>query len=318
MSIEAGYPSAVRHDHSAARRARPRGKWCAGFVVPTHDTYHRYVLTIPTHWSVYRRVRASEYANLGVRLVATDANPTHTAKRKSRVRSGGIDTPEQAAAARGTYDASMYERPSVTVDIVILTMRENRLEVLLVRRRHWPFEGMWAIPGGFVNMRESLDEAARRELQEETGVLDVYIEQLYTFGDPDRDPRTRVITVVYYALARPDQIEFRAADDAADARWFPMHDLPPLAFDHAKILAYTRDRLRGKLEYTTIGYQLLGKEFTLGELQRVYEAILGRPLDKRNFRKKVVSTGIVERAEGVRESRSRRAVLYRFNPNAQS
>jgi 8-oxo-dGTP diphosphatase len=250
--------------------------------------------------------------------VATDTDATQKAKRKSRARAAAIDTPEQAETARRAYDAGTYERPSVSVDVVILTMREHRLEVLLVRRRHWPFEGMWAIPGGFVEIRESLDDAARRELQEETGVRDVYIEQLYTFGDPDRDPRTRVITVVYYALARPDQMRIHAADDAADARWFPMDDLPALAFDHARILAYTRDRLRGKLEYTTIGYQLLGTDFTLGELQRVYEAILGRPLDKRNFRKKVLSTGILERGEAAEPTARRRAVVYRFNPNAQS
>jgi 8-oxo-dGTP diphosphatase len=235
-----------------------------------------------------------------------------------RARAGRIDTSAEAAASRQSYDASKFERPSVTVDVVILTMREHRLEVLLIRRRHWPFEGMWAIPGGFVKMTESLDEAARRELEEETGVRDVYIEQLYTFGDPGRDPRTRVITVVYYALARPDHIKLHAADDAADARWFPMHDRPPLAFDHASILDYTLERLRGKLEYTNIGYQLLGREFSLGELQRVYEAILDRPLDKRNFRKKVLSTGILKRTEeDVGESR-RRAALYRFNPDVQS
>ena len=230
---------------------------------------------------------------------------------------GHIDTPAEAEQRKDTYDPGAYERPSVTVDVVILTVRERRLEVLLIRRRHWPFEGMWAIPGGFVEPNESLEDSARRELQEETGVTDVYLEQLYTFGDPGRDPRTRVITVVYYALLRADQLHPRAGDDAADAQWFPAYEHPPLAFDHDKILDYTRQRLRSKLEYTTIGFQLLAPSFTLSELQEVYEAILNRPLDKRNFRKKVLSTGILQQIPETRKAGQHRpAALYRFNPKA--
>jgi 8-oxo-dGTP diphosphatase len=225
----------------------------------------------------------------------------------------------RAAAARAAYDPSRYERPSVTVDVVILTVRERRLEGLLVKRKRWPFEGMWAIPGGFVEPDESLEDAAKRELREETGVTDVYLEQLYTFGDPGRDPRTRVITVVYYALVRTDWLRIRAADDAADARWFSMYDLPPLAFDHRKILDYTLQRLRGKLEYTSIGFQLLPEEFTLSALQEVYEAIRNRPLEKRNFRKKVLQTAIVEPTGATRrEGRHRPARLYHFRPGAES
>jgi 8-oxo-dGTP diphosphatase len=204
------------------------------------------------------------------------------------------------------------------VDVVILTVHERRLLVLLVRRRHWPHEGQWAVPGGFVNPDESLEDAARRELEEETGVRDLYLEQLYTFGDPGRDPRGRVITVVYYALIRAEGLRVQAADDAADARWFPAYQLPAMAFDHDKILAYTLQRLRGKLEYTTIGFQLLPPEFTLGELQEVYEAILNRRLDKRNFRKKVLTTGILEQTLDVRKAGQHRpAALYRFNPRAE-
>jgi 8-oxo-dGTP diphosphatase len=231
---------------------------------------------------------------------------------------GRVDTPQEAEAARASYDPARYERPSVTVDVVILTVRDRRIEVLLVKRRHWPDEGMWAIPGGFVAMQESLEDAARRELEEETGVRDVYIEQLYTFGDPGRDPRGRVITVVYYALISADELQVRAADDAADAGWFAAYHLPPLAFDHEKILAYTLQRLRGKLEYTAIGFQLLPEEFTLRELQEVYEAILNRRLDKSNFRKKVLSTGILEQTLDVRKvGQHRPAALYRFNPRAE-
>lgn len=231
---------------------------------------------------------------------------------------GAIDTPEQAEVARLAYDASRYERPSVTVDVVILTVRDRQLEVLLVKRRHWPYEGMWAIPGGFVNPDESLEDAARRELEEETGVRDVYLEQLYTFGDPGRDPRGRVITVVYYALIHAEELRVRAADDAADADWFPAYHLPEVAFDHGKIMEYTLQRLRGKLEYTMIGFQLLADEFTLSELQEVYEAIQNRKLDKRNFRKKLLATGILWQTLDVRKvGQHRPAALYRFNPRAE-
>ncbi len=216
------------------------------------------------------------------------------------------------------YDASKYDRPSVTVDVVMMSLRQRDLQVLLVKRRSWPYEGMWAIPGGFVNMDESLEEAAKRELQEETSVQDVYLEQLYTFGDPGRDPRTRVITVVYFALLDCGRLQVRAADDAVDVGWFSVYDLPPLAFDHAKILEYTLNRLRGKLDYTTIAFNLLPEQFTLHELQRVYEIILHRRLDKRNFRKKILSTGILEDT-GVKkmEGTHRPARLYRFNPAAE-
>lgn len=216
------------------------------------------------------------------------------------------------------HDKSHHERPSVTVDVVILTMRKRRLEVLLVKRKHWPYEGLWAIPGGFVEIDESLEDAARRELEEETAVHDVYLEQLYTFGDPHRDPRARVITVVYYALIRSDELHIVAGDDAAESAWYPISTLPPLAFDHENILEYTMQRLRGKLEYTSIGFQLLAPEFTLSDLQEVYEAILARPLDKRNFRKKVLTTGILEPTTHTRKTGQHRpAALYRFSPRAE-
>ena len=217
------------------------------------------------------------------------------------------------------YDASKYERPSVTVDVVMMSLRQRDLQVLLVKRRSWPYEGMWAIPGGFVNMDESLEAAAKRELREETNVQDVYFEQLYTFGDPGRDPRTRVITVVYFALLNSEHLQVKAADDAADVGWFSVYDLPPLAFDHDKILSYTLSRLRGKLDYTTIAFNLLPAQFTLHELQRVYEIILHKKLDKRNFRKKILSTGILEdTGDKKMEGTHRPARLYRFNPEAET
>jgi 8-oxo-dGTP diphosphatase len=201
----------------------------------------------------------------------------------------------------------------LTVDVVIFTIQEARLGVLLVRRGIPPFEGAWAIPGGFVLPDEGLEQAARRELKEETGVGEVYLEQLYTFGDPGRDPRGRVVTVAYYALVSAER-RIAAGSDAAEARWWPMDALPELAFDHSAILRYALERLRNKLEYTTVGFQLLPEHFTLTELQLVYEAILGRKLDKRNFRRKVDLLGILTPLkEHRRQGPSRPARLYRFS-----
>ncbi len=188
------------------------------------------------------------------------------------------------------HDLSRYPRPSVTVDVVIFTIMADDLRVLLVQRKAEPFRGVWAIPGGFVHIDEDLLAAARRELEEETGLRGVYLEQLYTFGEPDRDPRSRVITVTYFALVSTDLLrgqQLRATTDAQAVQWFSMYDLPDLAFDHARILDYALTRLRGKLDYTNIVSELLPEEFSLSELQRYHEIILHRPLDKRNFRKKM-------------------------------
>jgi 8-oxo-dGTP diphosphatase len=200
----------------------------------------------------------------------------------------------------------------VTVDVVIFTIRDGTLHVLLVRRAAPPFACCYAIPGGFVHEDESLDRAARRELAEETGVRDVYLEQLYSFGDPGRDPRGRIVTIAYFALVAGDRA-LRAGTDAAEARWFPITDLPILAFDHARILDYALERLRNKLEYTTVGFQLLPAKFTLAELQAVYEAILGRRLDKRNFRRKIELLGIVTPLRERRATGRKPAQLYRFS-----
>jgi 8-oxo-dGTP diphosphatase len=201
----------------------------------------------------------------------------------------------------------------VTVDLVMFTIREKKLQVLLIRRGTKPFKGRWALPGGFVQENESLEAAARRELLEETGVRDVYLEQLYTFGEPKRDPRGRVITVAYFALIAADQQTLQADTDARDAQWHPMNSLPTLAFDHADILAYALERVRNKLEYSTVGFQLLGEKFTLTELQDVYQTILGRTLDKRNFRRKMALLDILEETdERKMDGVHRPARLYRF------
>jgi 8-oxo-dGTP diphosphatase len=210
----------------------------------------------------------------------------------------------------------MIERTDiqVTVDLVIFALREGELQVLLIRRGLPPFEGRWSLPGGFVRDGESLEAAARRELDEETGVRDVYLEQLYTFGDPARDPRGRVVTVAYYALLTTEAAPLAAGTDAGDARWMPARKHPSLAFDHERILSYALERLANKLEYTTAGFKLLPRKFTLGQLQRVYEAVLGRLLDKRNFRRKMALLGVLKPLdEWVQEGRSRPAQLYRFS-----
>lgn len=211
---------------------------------------------------------------------------------------------------------SKYRYPAVSVDVVIFTLRDKDLQVLLVQRKNPPFEGRWAIPGGFVEEDESLEVAVRRELAEETGVRDVYLEQLYTFGDPGRDPRGRVITVAYLALA-PSPLALEAGSDASDARWWSVYLLPPrLAFDHDKILKYALQRLRYKLEYTAAGFQLLPTTFTLTEIQQAYEIVLGEPLDKRNFRRRILEACILEEAGQASEGRGRPAKMYRFRDDA--
>jgi 8-oxo-dGTP diphosphatase len=199
----------------------------------------------------------------------------------------------------------------VTVDIVIFTIQAGKLKVLLVKRGIAPYAGQYAIPGGFVLESESLEQAALRELREETGVSDVYLEQLYSFGDPGRDPRGRVMTVAYFALVSADR-SLRAGTDASAASWFAVENVPALAFDHGKILAYAVERLRNKLEYTTVGFQLLPEKFSLSELQAVYEAILGKELDKRNFRRKLALLKILKPTSEYRSDGRKPARLYRF------
>jgi 8-oxo-dGTP diphosphatase len=199
----------------------------------------------------------------------------------------------------------------VTVDIVLFTIRDRRLQVLLIKRLAKPYENRFALPGGFIDEKESVEAAAVRELREETGVNKVYLEQLYTFGEPGRDPRGRVITVAYYALV-PESQSLHAGTDAAEARWFPVSGLPPLAFDHKKIVEYAHMRIRNKLNYTNVGFELLPQKFTLTELQRVYEAILGEGLDKRNFRRRILQQAIVKPVEEWVHTGRKPAQLYRF------
>ncbi len=213
-----------------------------------------------------------------------------------------------------TYE---YPRPALTVDCVIFGYDDlhSQLRVLLIERSGDPFQGSWALPGGFVDMDEDLEKAALRELEEETGMKDVFIEQLYTFGAPGRDPRGRVVSVAYFALVRPDAHTVKAASDARNVKWFEIDSLPKLAFDHEQILEAAINRLRAKVRYQPIGFQLLPDCFTLSQLQSLYETILGVPkLNKRNFRTRILKMNVLQDA-GKQEGVSHRpARLYRFDP----
>jgi 8-oxo-dGTP diphosphatase len=207
-----------------------------------------------------------------------------------------------------------YPRAALAVDCVVFGLDEVDLKVLLIQRRLQPFQHAWALPGGFVHVDETLDEAARRELAEEAGVTDIYLEQLYTFGTLDRDPRERVVTVAYFALAKLSDHRIRAATDAMGVGWFSLDELPKLAFDHSEIVTTARDRLRGKVRYAPVGFELLPPRFSLTQLQRLYEIILGTDLDKRNFRKKILAMDLIVETDEVEQNvRHRAARLYRFD-----
>lgn len=210
-----------------------------------------------------------------------------------------------------TYE---YPRPALTVDCVVFGIDGDDLKVLLIQRGLEPFAGAWALPGGFVQMDESLPDAAQRELREETGLDKVFLEQLFTYGDVGRDPRGRVVSVAYYALVRLADHRVQAATDARDASWFAVWDTPSLPFDHEEILQAALERLKSKVRYQPIGFELLPRKFTLSQLQGLYSTILERDLDRRNFRKKILSMDILDELEEVeRDVAHRAARLYRFN-----
>jgi 8-oxo-dGTP diphosphatase len=210
-----------------------------------------------------------------------------------------------------TYE---FPRPALTVDCVVFGLDGQGLKILLIRRGLEPFRGRCALPGGFVRVEESVDDAARRELREETGLEEVFLEQLYTFGQLGRDPRERVVTVAYYALVNLGDHRVQAASDAERAAWFDVGDLPGLAFDHEELVDVALRRLRGKVRYQPIGFELLPPKFTLYQLQTMYETILERQLDKRNFRKKVLQLGLLDETEELEEDVAHRAARrYRFN-----
>lgn len=203
---------------------------------------------------------------------------------------------------------------SLAVDAVVFGYAEQQLQLLLIRRNIPPFAGQWALPGGRVLPDESLEAAVERELREETGVDINYLEQLYTFGQPGRDPRNRVVSVAYFALVNPKQFKLAAATDAADAHWFSCKELPPLAFDHGQIVAYALQRLRAKLSYEPVGLNLLNRDFLFSDLEKLYESILDRKIDRRNFRKKFLSFGILTETSLAHSGRKGRpGALFRFD-----
>ena len=208
-----------------------------------------------------------------------------------------------------------YPKPSVTVDCVVFGLdKDQKLKVLLIQRGIAPDKNKWALPGGFIKLDESIETAAARELKEETGIDRVFLEQLYTFGTVDRDPRDRIITVAYYALINIGEYILNAQTDAKNAEWFSVDELPTLAFDHNKILNVGKQRLKGKLRYQPVGFELLPAKFTLTQLQRLYETVLEQKLDKRNFRNKILKMKLLVDTEEMQAGVSHRpAKLYQFN-----
>ncbi len=209
---------------------------------------------------------------------------------------------------------SLQQNIRVAVDAVVFGYHQKELSVLLIKRGIEPYKNSWALPGGLVLEHESLENAVKRELQEETGVTINYLEQLYTFGSPERDPRNRVVSVTYFGLVSPIHFKIVAATDAAEAQWFSLNELPQLAFDHDTILKSALKRLQGKINYQPIGFELLNKEFPFSDLEHLYQTILNRKIDRRNFRKKILSFGILIETDKIyKPSSGRPAKLFKFN-----
>lgn len=209
-----------------------------------------------------------------------------------------------------------YPRPAITVDCVIFGFDKDQLElkILLTKRAIEPYIEMWAFPGGFINIDETADECARRKLKEEAGLESVYLEQLYTFSKTDRDPRERVISIAYYALVRPIDHILNIGVNISDVQWFSLADIPELAFDHSEILSAAIARLRGKIQYQPIGFELLPEQFTLPDLHRLYETILHRDIDRGNFRKKILSMNLlVDHSDKQKDRPARGAKIYSFD-----
>lgn len=215
------------------------------------------------------------------------------------------------------YCVKQTQNILIAVDAIVFGYsKEEGVKMLLIRRKYPPFKDEWAIPGGFVLDGESLETAVERELQEETGVKINYLEQLYTFGEPDRDPRKRVISVAYFGLVKSSQFsKLEASTDAEEAKWFSIQQLPKLAFDHQQILTIAIERLRSKIKYQPIGFELLDKKFPFSDLEQLYSTLLDRPIDRRNFKKKVMSLGILDELNEKAKSTGagRPGNLFQFN-----
>ncbi len=202
----------------------------------------------------------------------------------------------------------------LSVDAVVFGYEEGNISVLLIKRKYDPFKGQWAIPGGFVINDESLEDAVERELFEETGIKINYLEQLYTFGKPDRDPRGRVVSIAYFGLVRPNAFKIFASTDAEQVQWFNINELPKLSFDHKEILKTAIERLQSKITYEPIGFELLDKKFPFSDLEKLYTTLLGREIDRRNFRKKIIGLNVLdELEEKMSKGSGRPANLFQFN-----
>lgn len=206
-----------------------------------------------------------------------------------------------------------YKYAVIASDVAIFTIKDNQLHVLLIEMKKAPFKGQWALPGGLVKPTESVDEAAERLLKEKAGLSNVYLEQLFTFGNVDRDPFGRVVSVSYFALIPGTNLNLKTTAEYADIAWFPVSKLPKLAYDHTEVVKVASQRLQSKLSYTNIIYGLLPNEFTLGEMQAIYEIILNAKLDKRNFRKKIITLKLIKKLNKKRQGGPNRpAELYSF------
>ena len=214
------------------------------------------------------------------------------------------------------YKIHIMSKQSIklSVDAVVFGYEEGNISVLLIKRKYAPFKGNWAIPGGFVLNNESLEDAVERELFEETGIKINYLEQLYTFGMPDRDPRGRVVSIAYFALVRPDAFKIAASTDAEQAQWFNINELPELSFDHNEILKAAIERLQSKITYEPLGFELLDTKFPFSDLEKLYSTLLGRAVDRRNFRKKIIGLNVLDELdEKSSKGSGRPANLFQFN-----
>lgn len=213
-----------------------------------------------------------------------------------------------------------YKYAVIATDVAIFTVANNQLKVLLIKMKKKPFTGAWALPGGLIEPDESVDDAAQRVLREKTGVQNVYLEQLATFGKVDRDPFGRVVAVAYFALVPSEQLELHTTEEYEDVTWFPVGNLPELAYDHQEMLAVALQQLKSRLQYSNIAFSLLPREFTLTDLQQLYEVIFGQAIDKRNFRKNVLQINLLKSTGKKQESAAHRpAELYRFaSKNSQT
>lgn len=208
----------------------------------------------------------------------------------------------------------MKQSIKLTVDAVVFGYEAETISVLLIKRKFDPFKDAWALPGGFVLDNETLEEAVKRELNEETGVNINYLEQLYTFGKPSRDPRGRVVSIAFFGLIKPSMFKLFASTDASEAKWFSINELPKLAFDHQEIVNMAINRLRGKITYEPLGFELLDNKFPFSDLEKLYTTLLGREIDRRNFRKKILSLNILDELdEKIAKGSGRPANLFKFN-----